>query len=130
MNRPRDLRRRMEDIHDDLASQYGQIPYCEMLHEELGFPQTRMPEEQIALIRHQNQWMTIPDDSIKLTEEHEELHLALQRILMDASARGGDGAQVAAVMLIAGRRIGMAEAAGLLESGVNWDDDKLFGGSE
>jgi hypothetical protein len=130
MNEPRDLRRRVEDIADDLANQYGEIPYCEALHEELGFPQTPMSEEKIALIRHQNQWMTLPDGSIKLTLEHEDLHLALQRILMDASARGGDSAQIVALMLMAGRRIGLAEAAGLLDSSTTDDDWKAFGGSE
>lgn len=133
MNEPRDLRRRLEDIADALATQYGQIPYCEALHQELGFKQTPMPDEQIALIRHQNQWATIPDGSIKLTTEHEELHLALQRILMDASARGGDSAQIVALMLIAGRRIGMAEASGLLAESSDWHpdwEDKMFGGSE
>jgi hypothetical protein len=129
MDTPRDLRRRLEDIADDLTAQYGQIPYCEMLHQELGFGETPMPEEQVALIRHQNQWTTIPDDSIKITVEHEELHLALQRILMDASARGGDVAQVIAFILAGGRRIGLAEASGLLEGTTDWDD-KMFGGSE
>jgi hypothetical protein len=131
MNTPRDLRRRLEDIADDLATQYGQIPYCEMLHQELGFGQTPMPEEQIALIRNQNQWTTIPDDSIKITVEHEELHLALQRVLMDATTRGGDAAQVVALMLAGGRRIGLAEASGLLDRiADDYNDDKMFGGTE
>lgn len=129
MNTPRDLRRRLEDIADDLATQYGPLPYCEVLHRELGFGATPMPEEQIAMIRAQNQWASIPDDSLKLTVEHEELHLALQRIFMDASERAGDGALIIAFMMAAGRRIGMTEASGLLAETADWDD-KAFGGSE
>jgi len=65
--------------------------------------------------------ITIPDDSVKLTIEHRELHDSLRRLVIGLGT--ADAAQILAVGLAAGRRIGMADAVEALKGSTFWESD-------
>jgi hypothetical protein len=115
MNTVRELRRTVEDLNDDLSRQHGRrTPPCEVLHYELGLPQTAAEDAAEKIERARAQELNIEEGNIKLTIEHEELHEALRLFTVDALSQGLDSAQLAARMLTLGRRIGLAEAASIL----------------
>lgn len=123
---PREFRRRIEDLQDDMRGEYGNAPYCEIAHQEFGIPQTPLPEpelteQQEAFASH---GVILPTDSIKLTAEHREFHEAIRRIVIGFQAEGADAAQLLSAGLAVGRRIGLQEASGLLDEA---GGDEFFG---
>lgn len=112
---PRELRRRIEDLQDDLATEYGrEAPFCEIAHQELGVSQTPMPDEERESIQEQFRahGVSLDDDSIKLTIEHREYHDAMRRVVLGLEGgASGDAVQLMSAGLAIGRRIGMSEAA-------------------
>ena len=118
METVRELRHAVEDQIDALEAQYGtstKTPACEVLHFELGIPAvTQRPDAAKMREALKEQGVEVEEDSIKLTEEHEEFHRFLRRTVMNLMAEGGDAPQLAAQMLAVGRRIGMREAADLM----------------
>lgn len=126
---PRELRRRIEDIQDDMRAEYD-APFCEIAHQEFEIPQTQLPEDQreAAIAQFREMGFNLPEDSIKLTTEHRDFHEMLRRLVIGFTAEGGDSAQLYASGLAVGRRIGMADAA-LSMKGFTVDngDDNLYG---
>lgn len=121
---PRDLRRRVEDVQDDMAAQYGSnTPFCEMAHMEFEIPRTPLPDEEIARIREQlSKVGVMPDeDSLKLTEEHRDFHDAMRRLVIGFQSDGADAVQMLSAALAIGRRIGMADAVAAM--GNTWEVD-------
>lgn len=112
---PREFRRSIEDTQDDMRAEYD-APFCEIAHQEFGIPQTLLPDEEresiIEQFRHHG--VTLEDDSIKLTSEHRDFHDTLRRLVLGFQADGADAAQMLAAALAVGRRLGMAEASGLM----------------
>jgi len=117
---PRELRRRIEDVIDDLTEQYD-APFCEVVHREFELAETALPDDdrEAMLDQFKHMGITIPDDSVKLTVEHRELHDSLRRLVIGLGTN--DAAQILAVGLAAGRRVGMADAAATMQ-GFNWDE--------
>ena len=117
MDTVKELRRAVEDTTDDLIQQHGRkTPMCEVLHVELNLPQTLKDDDEVQKmlkIAEENH-VELEDDSIKLTIEHEDLHEALRRFVVDSMSQGMDATQLAAHMLVVGRRMGLREAANLL----------------
>jgi len=125
---PREFRRLIEDTQDDMRNQYDDAPFCEIAHQEFGIPETLLEDDQREPILDQFKHMgvSLPDDSIKLTREHREFHDAMRRIVVGFSADGADAVQMLSAGLAVGRRLGMAEAAGLISSDHSddwWDTD-------
>lgn len=114
METVREFRRVVEDFTDAITHDYGRrTPFCEVLHQDVGLPQTiREDADQVRAQAAQN-GIELDEDSIKLTIEHEELHEALRRFVVDSMSQGQDATQLAAQMLIVGRRLGLQEAAQL-----------------
>lgn len=116
METVRELRNEIEDTVDALEAQYGdKTPFCEILHFELGLPQTRKDDADTIIAKAREQaGIEVPEDSVKLTNEHDELHRVLRREVLGVMSESADVSQVAAQMLVIGRRIGLREAAALL----------------
>jgi hypothetical protein len=115
MNTVRELRRLVEDLSDDIQVQHGRrTPPCEVLHYELGLPhETPRDDAEKVAAKAREQGEELEEDSIKLTVEHEDLHEALRRFVVNDMSQGMDVAQMAAHMLTVGRRMGLREAAQL-----------------
>jgi len=114
---PREFRRRIEDTQDDMRAQY-EAPFCEIAHQEFEIPQTPLSDDERQQIVEQFRSMGVnmPDDSIKLTIEHREFHDAMRRLVIGFQSDGADAVQMLSAGLAVGRRIGMAEAAGLMNN--------------
>lgn len=113
----KELRRYIEDVQEQVEAERGaNTPYCEILHMEFGLPQTPKDDadEIIEKMRSQNPEFDLDDSSIKLTVEHPQVHELINRLAVDAMMKGADAAQLAALMLVIGRRMGMAEAAEIM----------------
>lgn len=128
METVKQLRRDIEDIEDMLAAQHGKhTPSCEVLHLELGLPQTQRDDADAVIERAQaqagEQRIDLEPDSIKLTIEHEDLHELLRRVVVDSVSKSEDATLLAARMLAVGRIMGMREASGLLGG----NDNELLG---
>jgi hypothetical protein len=99
-----------------MRSEYADAPYCEIAHQEFEIPQTLMSDDEreaiIEQFRHVG--VNLPDDSIKLTVEHRDFHDMLRRLVLGFQADGADATQMLSAALATGRRIGMADAAGLI----------------
>jgi hypothetical protein len=120
---PRELRRRIEDVQDDMQAQYESgTPFCEIAHQEFEVGQTLLPEETRRPMVEQFRAMgyTLPDDSIKLTEEHRDFHDMLRRSVLGLDTN--DAGQLLSAGLAIGRRIGMADAVAQLENNTPWFD--------
>ena len=124
METVKELRRLIEDLGDDLNGQHGKnTPYCEILHRELGIPETRKEDADTIIEKVRKKEIDPADlfgddyesDSIRLTVEHEDLHEMLRREAVDAMTQGMGPDQIAAKMLSIGRRMGLREAAELME---------------
>lgn len=116
----KDLRRYIEDIEEQVEAEHGKkTPPCEILHRELGLPETPKDDadEIIEKFRSQEHPIDLDADSIKLTIEHEQVHEMLNRFVVEGMMKGADGAQLVALMLVIGRRMGMREATMLLGPG-------------
>lgn len=114
---PRELRRRIEDTQDDMRAQYDSAPFCEIAHQEFEIPQTPLSDDQREAIRDSfaHVGVSLPEDSIKLTEEHRDFHEAMRRIVLGFTTEGADAVQLMSAGLAIGRRIGMADAAETLK---------------
>jgi len=112
---PREFRRRIEDTQDDMRAQY-EAPYCEIAHQEFEIPQTPLSDDERQQLIQQfgSMGVNMPDDSIKLTIEHREFHAAMNRLVIGFQSEGADAVQLLSAGLAVGRRMGMAEAAGLM----------------
>lgn len=113
----KELRRLIEDISEQVEAEHGKkTPYCEVLHVELGVPQTPKDDADtiVERLHHEHPEIDLDEASIKLTVEHEEVHELLNRFVVDSMMKGADAAQLAALMLVIGRRMGMREASMLL----------------
>lgn len=115
MQTVRELRRTIEDLSDNLSAQYGRhTPPCEILHGEFGFGMTARDDAESVQAQAKEQGIVIEDESVKLTVEHDDLHEALRRIVLDSMSQSQGADQLAAAMLVVGRRIGLREAAELM----------------
>lgn len=113
---PRELRRRFEDLQDDLLNEYD-APFCEIAHREFRIAETPLDDDERERTRDSfaHAGVLLPDDSIKLTVEHREFHEAMRRLVIGFQADGADAVQLLSAGLAVGRRIGMQEASGLLD---------------
>lgn len=106
METPRELRRRWEDTDDLLRAQYGRdVPYCEMLHAEVGLDAT--PPEDPSL-----EDLSSDISMIRKSPEHADLHAMLEAVAVEAMLSGArNTGQLVAKFYVLGRRDGMREAA-------------------
>lgn len=112
MDTVRDFRRAVEDLQDSITAQHGRrTPYCEILHRDLGLPENVREDAEEVRARAAEAGHPLEEGSIKLTIEHEELHEALRRFVVDSMSQGQDAAQFGAQMLLIGRKMGFQEAS-------------------
>lgn len=117
---PREFQRRVEDVQDALRAEYD-APFCEIAHREFEVPQNPLPEEERESIIEQFKagGYILSEDSLKLTSDHRMFHDVMRRICLGLDTI--DATQVMSAGLAIGRRIGMAEASGLLGSTIDGD---------
>ncbi len=111
-----------DEVQDGILRDYDNddaVPMCEVMHKELDMSATPVHDahERSALAKANG--VDIGADSIKLSEEHANLHDVLLGSIRSAMEHGLGGEQLVAAIFTIGRRYGMREAAQMMSGEFN-----------
>lgn len=102
--------------------------WCIALHKDLGLGAT-LPEQDVLeemasrLDTTVEEMLSETDGEVDASIEHAQLHRWLEGLPMAAAAAGTGGAQLVAMLMLAGKRLGQIEAAQALSFGEESGDD-------
>lgn len=109
------------EVQDGIMRDYPDARgVCHMMHQDIGLGQTKREDADEAAERVSEmlgeEYVEVDSDSLDFTEEHKELHEFLRQVMLEATISGASPDQLMASMFIVGRRMGMREAAQMLNT--------------
>lgn len=113
----KDFNQALHDLMEKVIEDYPDIgagALCHMLHKDLGLGTTPRANAEERRAELAEQGVEIEEDALDLTVEHRELHVLIAQLLQEGLVLGLSSDQLLAMMLLIGRRYGLAEAAGTL----------------